>query len=67
MRIRWYADALYVGTQQQYNQYVRDRQTQDLVNEEQMTAQMYQDSNWNWGSWGPWGAQYGFVYYSGGF
>ena len=58
---------LYVGTQQQYNQYVRDRQTQDLVDEQQMTAQMYQDANWNWTPWGPWGPQYGFVYYSVGF
>jgi hypothetical protein len=54
---------LYVGTQQQYNQYVRDRQTQDLVDEQQMTAQMYQDANWNWNPWGPWGPGYGFVYY----
>jgi hypothetical protein len=58
---------LYVGTQAQYDQYVRDRQTQDQINEEQMTAQMYQDPNWNWGPWGPWAPQYGFVYYSGGF
>jgi hypothetical protein len=57
---------LYVGTQQQYDQYVRDRQTQDQINQEQMTAQMYQDTNWNWGPWGPWAPQYGFVYYNGG-
>jgi hypothetical protein len=54
---------LYVGTQQQYDQYVRDRQTQDLVDEQQMTAQMYQDANWDWNAWGPWGPGYGFVYY----
>ncbi len=55
---------LYVGTQQQYDQYVRDRQTKDLVDEQQMTAQMYQDANWDWNPWGPWGPPaYGFVYY----
>lgn len=58
---------LYVGTQQQYNQYVRDRQTQDLVDEQQMTAQMYQDANWNWNPWGPLAPTYGFVYYGVGF
>ncbi len=54
---------LYVGTQQQYDQYVRDRQAKDLVDEQQMTAQMYQDANWNWNSWGPITPAYGFVYY----
>jgi hypothetical protein len=54
---------LYVGTQQQYDQYVRDRQSKDLVDEQQMTAQMYQDANWNWNPWGPLRPEYGFVYY----
>lgn len=56
---------LYVGTQQQYNQYVRDRQTQDQLDEQQMTAQMYQDPAWDWNPWGPWPPAYGF-YYEGG-
>lgn len=50
-----------MGTQQQYAQYVRDRQTKDLVDEQQTTAQMYQDANWDWSPGGP--PAYGFVYY----
>jgi hypothetical protein len=53
---------LYVGTQAQYAQYVRERQTQDQIDEQAMTAQAYQDASWNWNAWGPWGPQYGFVY-----
>jgi len=51
---------LYVGSQQAYNQFKRDQQQKQLADEQQMTAQMYSDSAWNWGAWGPWGAEYGF-------
>jgi hypothetical protein len=53
---------LYVGSQQAYNQYKRDRQQKQLADEQQMTAQSYDDAAWNWNSWGPWGPEYGFVY-----
>ncbi len=56
---------LYVGTQQAYDQYRSDRLQQQLADEQQMTAQTYEDANWNWDAWGPWGpgyGPYGFVY-----
>ena len=46
---------LYVGTQQAYGQYVRDRQQQQLADQQQMAAQEYSDAAWNWNAWGPWG------------
>jgi hypothetical protein len=49
---------LYVGTQQNYNQYKRDQQQRHLADDQAMAAQMYQDSAWNWGAWGPWGPSY---------
>ena len=57
---------LYVGTQQAYSQYLRDRQQQQIVDQQQLTAQEYSDAAWNWGAWGPWGPEYGFSY-GGGF
>jgi len=56
---------LYIGTQQAYDQYRSDRLQQQLVNEQQMAAQTYEDATWNWDAWGPWGpgyGPYGFVY-----
>lgn len=55
---------LYVGTQQAFNQYKLHQQQQNLADENQMTAQMYSDTAWNWDAWGPWGpvGPYGFVY-----
>jgi len=50
---------LYVGSQDAYNRYKRDRQQQQLADEQQMTAQAYADASWNWAAWGPWGP--GFV------
>jgi hypothetical protein len=55
-----YADAivcgcLYVGTQQAYNQFKANEVAQRLVDEQQLTAETYADSTWNWGAWGPWG------------
>jgi hypothetical protein len=57
---------LYVGTQQAYSQYLRDRQQQQIVDQQQLAAQEYSDAAWNWGAWGPWGPGYGFAY-GGGF
>lgn len=56
---------LYVGTQQAYNQYRANQLAQNLANEQQMNAQIYQDAAWNWNAWGPWGPVnpgFGFVY-----
>jgi hypothetical protein len=53
---------LYVGSQQAYGQYKRDRQQQHLADEQQMTADSYSDAAWNWDAWGPWGPGYGFSY-----
>jgi hypothetical protein len=53
---------LYVGNQAAYNQFKQDRQQQNLVDAQQMEAQVYSDAAWNWTAWGPWGPQYGFVY-----
>jgi hypothetical protein len=43
---------LYVGTEQDYAQYVKNEQQQDLANEQLMAAQMYSDPAWDWGAWG---------------
>jgi hypothetical protein len=53
---------LYVGTQDAFDQYRQNQQMANLANQEQMIAQMYEDSAWSWGAWGPWGPQMGFVY-----
>jgi hypothetical protein len=55
-------NCLYVGTQQGYNQYQLHQQQQNLAAEQQLTAQTYADSAWNWGSWGPRPGLYGFGY-----
>ncbi len=55
-------DCLYVGSQQAYNQFKRDRQEQRLADEQQLTAQTYSDAAWNWGPWGPWAPGFGFWY-----
>jgi hypothetical protein len=47
---------LYVGDQKAYGAYRQEVLAKHLANEQQMTAQMYQD-RWDWGrwDWGPWG------------
>jgi hypothetical protein len=55
---------LYVGSQQAYNQYMSNQLQQNLADEQQMAAQMYSDTAWNWEAWGPWGPL-GPVYTSG--
>jgi len=51
-------NCLYVGSQQAYNQYRLHIEQQKLADEQELTAQMYSDSAWNWGAWGPWGPDY---------
>lgn len=46
-------DCLYVGSQQAYGQYKLHIQQQRLADEQEMAAQTYSDSAWNWGAWGP--------------
>jgi hypothetical protein len=55
-------NCLYVGSQQAYDQYKRDRQQKRLADEQQMNAEMYSDPAWSWNAWGPWGPEYGFGY-----
>ena len=49
-------NCLYVGDQKAYGAYRQDMLAKHLADEQQMTAQMYQD-NWDWGGWdwGRWG------------
>jgi hypothetical protein len=54
---------LYVGTQQAYNQFKAYELAQHVANEQQLTAETYADSNWNWGAWGPWGRGFGYGRY----
>ena len=45
---------LYIGTQQDFAQYVSNQQL-DAAHEQQMAVQDYYDAAWNWSAWGPWG------------
>jgi hypothetical protein len=45
---------LYVGTQQAYDQYRLSQQQAKTANQQQLAAQAYSDSDWDWGEWGPW-------------
>mgnify|MGYP006949408447 FL=1 len=45
---------LYVGNQAAYGRYMSYVQAQNLADQQQMTADMYEDASWNWGMWG-WG------------
>lgn len=53
-------NCLYVGTQQAYGKYVRQMQRQNLVDQRQLTAQMYSDPMWDWGGWGGYGRGFGY-------
>jgi hypothetical protein len=53
-------DCLYVGSQEAYDRYRAYAQQKKLADEQQMTAQLYNNPGWNWGAWGPWGSGYGF-------
>ena len=49
-------NCLYVGNQKAYGAYKQEVFTRNIVNEQQLNAEIYQD-NWEWGGWdwGPWG------------
>ncbi|GAN84652.1 hypothetical protein GHA01_09190 [Novacetimonas hansenii] len=47
-------NCLYVGNQAAYGRYQSYVQAQNLADQQQMTADMYEDASWNWGMWG-WG------------
>jgi hypothetical protein len=49
-------DCLYVGDQNAFNAYKREMFQQHIADEQQLTAEMY-NQPWGWGGWdwGPWG------------
>jgi len=49
-------NCLYIGDQKAYGAYKMEVFTRNIANQQQMTAETYQDQ-WNWGgwNWGPWG------------
>src|SRR5256885_14929792 len=49
----------YVGGPKQYQEYQQLRTEKKLAKEDLETAQMYQDSEMDWGGWGGWGAGWG--------
>src|SRR5467141_3794672 len=49
----------YVGGPKQYQEYQQLRTENKLAKEDFETAQMYQDSEMDWGGWGGWGAGWG--------
>jgi len=51
---------LYVGSQQAYGQYQKAMQAKNLLDQQALNATSYQDRDWNWGAWGPWGQRWGF-------
>ena len=53
-------DCLYVGDQQAFGRYQQYVQAKRIADEQQLTAQLYNDPRWDWNGWGPWGADYGF-------
>lgn len=53
-------NCLYVGNQTAYNNLKEHEREQHLADEQQMTAQIYSDAQWNWGAWGPWDPEWGF-------
>ncbi len=51
---------IYVGSQQAYGRYRDALQQQHIATEQELSAQMYSDSAWNWGGWGPWGTDFAY-------
>jgi hypothetical protein len=49
----------YVGGPREYQAYQQLRATNKLVKENLETAEMYQDAQMDWSSWGGWGAGWG--------
>jgi len=55
-----YADAeacqcVYVGTEQNYQDYQKMVYQTNLADEQEATAEMNSETMFNWGVWGPWG------------
>jgi len=55
-----YADAaacqcIYVGTENNYQQYQKMAFEQNLADEQEMTAELNNETSLDWGAWGPWG------------
>jgi len=49
----------YVGRPKEYQTYLQMRTDKKLVTENLETAEMYQDAQMDWSSWGGWGAGWG--------
>jgi hypothetical protein len=45
---------LYIGTQQDFDQYVRNQQL-DFAQAQRIAFLDFYDATWNWDAWGPWG------------
>jgi hypothetical protein len=45
---------LYIGTQQDFDQYVRNQQL-DFAQAQRIAFLDFYDAAWNWDAWGPWG------------
>ena len=46
---------IYVGTENNYQQYQRMAFEQNLADEQEMTAELNNEAALDWGAWGPWG------------
>lgn len=51
-------DFLYVGTQAEYDAYKKLQATQNIAEEQEMTAAMNQQDELDWNAWGPYGLWY---------
>lgn len=49
----------YVGDQEAYAAYQRQKQAKQIADEREEAAMDYQDAAWNWRGWGPWGPRWG--------
>jgi hypothetical protein len=45
-------DCLYIGSQQAYDKYRQYLQQRQIADEQEATAQMYSDPDWDWNGWG---------------
>ena len=51
---------VYIGSEQAYDKYREQMFQQHLVNQRELTAQLYSDPAWEFGGWGgPWGPGFG--------
>ena len=53
-------NCLYVGSQSAYGRYQQADQAKNIVDQERIAAEDYDDPAWNWDSWGSWGPGFGF-------